>query len=141
MSRIYWDSMLFAYWLEDNPAYSSRVQQIYETMRERRDSLCTSVFTVGEVLAGPYKKGAIEEAAPIRDFFRSPRVEILPFTIDTADRFARIRAEHRISPADAIHLATAAQTGVDLFLTNDHRLAGKIIPGIHFIARMDVNLF
>lgn len=51
------------------------------------------------------------------------------------------RAGHRVSPADAIHLACAASAGIDLFLTNDHRLLPLIIPGIHFIANMDVNLF
>ena len=54
---------------------------------------------------------------------------------------ARIRAENRVSPPDAIHLASAAQAGVELFLTNDHRVRGLVIPGIDFIAGMDVNLF
>jgi len=75
------------------------------------------------------------------DAFLSPQIELLPFTPETADHYARIRGNHRVSPADAIHLASAAQYGVDLFLTNDRRLQGLTIPGIHFIAGMDVNLF
>jgi predicted nucleic acid-binding protein len=46
-----------------------------------------------------------------------------------------------LPPADAIHLASAAQAGTDLFLTNDKRLIGKVIPGIHFIASIDAQLF
>ena len=46
--------MLFVYWLEDHPAYADRVQQIIEAITRRRDTLCTSVFTLGEVLTGPY---------------------------------------------------------------------------------------
>jgi predicted nucleic acid-binding protein len=141
MSRIYWDSMLFIYWLEDHPQHAARIGEIQERMAERGDTLCTSVFSVGEVLTGPYKRGAVETAAQIREAFRSPGIELIAFTPDTADRFARIRGTHRVSPADAVHLASAAEAGVDLFLTNDHRLRPLIIPGIQFIAGLDVNLF
>jgi len=80
-------------------------------------------------------------AAQVREILRPPRVELLPFTAKTADVFARIRAENRVTPADAIHLACAAEAGVNLFLTNDRRLTGLIVPGIDFIAGMDVDLF
>jgi len=46
-----------------------------------------------------------------------------------------------LAPADAIHLACAAQAGVDVFLTNDQGLARQIVPGIQFIAGLDCNLF
>ena len=76
----------------------------------------------------------------IREFFQSSAVELLPFDAETAEIFARIRAEHNVSPADAIHLASAAQGRVDLFLTNDRQLCRLNIPGIHFIAGLDTNL-
>jgi len=141
VSRIYWDTMLFVYWLEDHPQHADRVQQIWAAMESRGDTLCSSVFTVGEALVGPYKRGALEVASEVREFLQPPHVELIPFTIDIADRYARIRGENRVSPPDAIHLASAAQAGVELFLTNDHRLQGLVIPGIDFIAGMDVNLF
>jgi predicted nucleic acid-binding protein len=141
VSRIYWDTMLFVYWLEGHPDHAARMSQIHKRMEERRDTLCTSALTLGEVLTGLYKRGALETATRIRERFRPPLVELLPFTPETADRYARIRGNHRVSPADAIHLASAAQTGVDLFLTNDRGLQRLAIPGIQFIAGMDVNLF
>jgi len=67
-------------------------------------------------------------------------VELLPFTVETAERYARIRGDNRVSPPDAIHLASAAHAGVNLFLTNDHRFARASDSGIDFIAGMDVNL-
>lgn len=133
--------MLFVYWLEDHPEFAPRVTQILEGMSSRGDSLCTSVFTVGEVLTGPYRRGEAEIAARIRNAFSSPKIELISFGPNTADRYAQIRAKHRVTPADAIHLASAAESGVDLFLTNDRRLQPLNIPGIHFIAGMDVNLF
>ncbi len=141
MSRIYWDSMLFIYWLEDHPQHAARMNRIHERMEARGDKLCTSVFTVGEVLTGIYKRGAMEIASQVWEAFRSPQIELISFTPEAADSYARIRASHRVSPADAIHLASAATAGVDLFLTNDGRLQSLAIPGIHFIAGMDVSLF
>jgi uncharacterized protein len=141
MSRIYWDTMLFVYWLEDHPLHAPRVRQILSKMEERQDQLYTSAFTVGEVLVGPYKLRALDTARRIREFFESSFVEIIPYTLKTADLYARMRADQGISPADAIHLACAAQVNTDLFLTNDASLAGKVVAGIHFIAGLNTNLF
>ena len=140
MSRIYWDTMLFIYWLEDHPRYGKRVQQIFERMRDRRDQLCTSSFAVGETLVGFHKRHAFETAARVRSFFRQDSVEVIPYTLETADLYAEIRAGTGLSSADAIHLACAASVGTDLFLTNDGKLVGKVIPGIQFIAGLDSNI-
>ena len=59
MSRVYWDSMLFIYLLEANPVYGTQVRRMHEGMLRRGDTLCTSVFTVGEVLTGPRKRNDI----------------------------------------------------------------------------------
>jgi hypothetical protein len=56
-------------------------------------------------------------------------------------RYGQVCAHSRVMPAGATHLARAAHTGVDLFLTNDRELPDLVIPGIHFIAGLDVNLF
>jgi predicted nucleic acid-binding protein len=141
MSRVYWDTMLFVYWLEDHPVYAKRVRNILAKMEERQDRLCTRSFTAGEVLVGPYKLKAPAVAKHIREVFESQFVEVLPFTLVTADLYARIRSQYAVSPADAIHLACAAEAKTDLFLTNDAALPGKVIPGIHFIAGLNTNLF
>jgi predicted nucleic acid-binding protein len=93
------------------------------------------------LLAGPYKAQAPEIAGTIRDFFTSSPIELIPFTLETAELYGKIRGEQRVSPADSIHLACAAQARTDLFLTNDATVARKVIPGIQFIARMDTDLF
>ena len=141
MSRIYWDTMLFIYWLENNPQFAKRVGAIRTRMEERGDHLITGAFTFGEILAGPYRIGAVKIADESKRLLRSVVSEVVPFTIETADHYARIRGALRLPPADAIHLACAAQAGADLFLTNDKNLIGKIVPGIHFIASLETQLF
>ncbi|MGA7684594.1 MAG: PIN domain-containing protein [Terriglobales bacterium] len=141
MSRVYWDTMLFIYWLEDHPQFAKRVDAIHSRMAERDDRLITGAFTFGEVLAGAYRKGAPKLADESRRMLQSVVAEVVPFTIETADRYAQIRGSLGIAPADAIHLACAAEAGTDLFLTNDKRLLGKIVPGIQFIASLDTQFF
>jgi predicted nucleic acid-binding protein len=141
MSLIYWDTMLFVYWFEAHPTYAERIRHILGKMEQRKDALCTSSFALAEMLVGPYKRVAPEVAERIREAFRPPFVQVLSFTSEAADHYAKIRSEIAVSPADAIHLACAAQAGVDLFLTNDRRLVGHIVPGIQFIAELETNLF
>jgi predicted nucleic acid-binding protein len=137
MSRVYWDTLLFVYLFEDHPGRAARLAQISEAMDRRGDTLCTSVFTLAEILGAPLEAGNAEVAARILEAMRAPRVELLPFTAAAAERCACIRAENRIALADAIHLATAAETRVERFLTHDPRLAELSIPGIGRIAGVD----
>lgn len=141
MSRIYWDTMLFIYWLEDHPQFAKGVNAIHSRMQERQDQLLTGAFTFGEVLAGAYRKRAAQVADESRRLLRDVVSEVIPFTLETADHYARIRGTLGLPPADAIHLASAAQAGTDLFLTNDKRLVGKFVPGIQFIALLDTQFF
>lgn len=133
--------MLFIYWLEDHPQFATRVSAIRARMQERGDELITSAFTFGEILAGAYRKGATHLADEIGGLLESVVAEVVPFTRETADHYADIRGRLGIAPADAIHLACAAQANADLFLTNDKRLSGKFVPGIQFIAGVDTALF
>jgi predicted nucleic acid-binding protein len=141
VSRIYWDTMLFIYWLEDNPHYAKRVDAIRSRMQERNDQLLTGALTFGEVLAGVYRKGAAALAGETKRLLQSVVSEVVPFTVDTADRYGQIRGSLGLPAADAIHLASAAHAGTDLFLTNDKRLVGKFVPGVQFIASLDTQFF
>jgi predicted nucleic acid-binding protein len=133
--------MLFVYWLEDNPQFAERVGVIHARMKERGDELVTSAFTFGEVLAGVYRAGAIRAADESRHLLQRVISEMVPFDLEASEHYAKIRGTQGVAPADAIHLACAAQSKVDLFLTNDKRLLGKFIPGIQFIATLETQLF
>jgi uncharacterized protein len=142
MSRIYWDTMLFIYWLEANPDFGKRVDAVWSRMQERNDQLITGALALGEVLAAAYKRGADRQRIKeVRVALESAVSEVIPFTSEAADLFGQIKGSWKIPPADAIHLACAASAGTDLFLTNDKSLAGKFVPGIHFIATLDTQFF
>jgi uncharacterized protein len=140
VSRIYWDSMLFIYWLENNPSFAKRISTIHARMQERQDQLITSAFTFGEVLAGAYRQGVSRQADETRGLLLSVVSEVVPFTLEAANHYARIRGTLNVAPADGVHLACAASAGTDLFLTNDKALVGRVIPGIQFVAGLDSNI-
>jgi predicted nucleic acid-binding protein len=141
VSRIYWDTMLFIYWLEENPQFGKRVDAIWSRMQERNDQLITGALALGEVFAGAHQRGANKERIQeVKTALENSVSAVIPFTAETADVYGRIKGSLKIPSADAIHLACAAMAGTDLFLTNDKNLVGKVIPGIQFIAGLDSNI-
>lgn len=141
MSRVYWDSMVFAYWLESHPSYALRIEYIFNSMMARGDRLCSNFLAMAEVTAGPLKIGNHDAVLRIEQFFDSGLVEMLPFDRKAAGEFARLRAMHGVRPADAIHLASASSAGIDVFLTNDSALHKLRVPRIQFIVGLNANFF
>jgi predicted nucleic acid-binding protein len=139
MTRVFWDTNLFIYLLQSHPEHGRRVEYLRRRSLERRDELCTSALAVGEVLAGVYRDKTEEDAARVLAGIQRT-VNVLPFTAEAMDLFGRLRAKHRTSAADTIHLACAAVAGVDLFLTNDKDLVKLHVPGIKFIANFNSDL-
>jgi predicted nucleic acid-binding protein len=133
--------MIHAYWFEDNDALSIRVQQIHDTMQQRGDQLCSSLFVLSELLVGPIKEHNLAAADAIEQFFDSDAVSMIPYARQSVRTFAELRANHGVKSLDAMHLAIAASAGVDLFLTHDRRLHKLILPGLPFIASLETDLF
>lgn len=140
MTRVFWDTMLFIYLFQADPKFGSRVASLRRRSLERGDEICTSALAIGEVLAGVYRDKSAIEATQIRNGIQKAGVRILPFDSGAMDTFGRIRAAHRTSAADTIHLSCAAAYGVDLFLTGDKALQKLHIPGIKFIDGLDTSL-
>lgn len=95
MSRIYWDTMLFAYLLENHDQFGEPAARIRERMLERGDSVVTSIFTLGELLVAPIRYERTELEYIVRDLLRPPHVEMIGMDEATMDRFARIRSRMR----------------------------------------------
>jgi uncharacterized protein len=136
MSRIFWDSNLFIYFLEGNDERSAATRKLRQSMLDRGDQLLTSTLTVGEILVKPSSRGDQARCRLYEDVLRRTAL-ILAFELETARRYATIRSTTSIKGPDAIQLACAGEAGVDLFVTNDRRLQGKQVEGIQFIIALD----
>jgi predicted nucleic acid-binding protein len=135
VSRIFWDTNLFIYLIEDFRDLSERVTVLRRRMLERGDELYTSALTLGEILIKPMEAGNESLARRYESVLLQGAV-IIPFDVEPAGLYASIRRDRTIRPPDAIQLACAAHARVDLFITNDERLSTKSIPHIHFVSSL-----
>ena len=136
MSRIFWDTNLFVYLVEDRGTRARKVVALRRWMIEREDELLTSALTLGEVLVKPMEAGD-EDLMRRYEHAIGSGATVLPFDDCAARRFAEIRRDRSIRAPDAIQLACAAAANVDLFVTNDDRLSRKHVRGIQFIQSLD----
>lgn len=137
MSRIFVDSNIFIYHFEDPGARGLRATEILRRIGERGDALIASALTLGEVLVKPIEQGNSLLEAKYRALLRGPLMSLAPFDANAGEIFARVRQDRKIKTPDAMHLATAASSGCDLFITNDDRLSRAFVPGIKFIVSME----
>jgi predicted nucleic acid-binding protein len=137
MSRVFWDTNLFIYLFEDYGKFSKSVSELRDRMLVRGDQLITSTITLGEVLVKPSEKGDVDLCRKYEDAIVRSAL-LLTFDLKAARSYGLVRGIDRYLRApDAVQLACAASAGVDVFVTNDHRLDRKNIPGIHFIVSLD----
>jgi predicted nucleic acid-binding protein len=136
VSRIFWDTNLFIYFLEDYGTLTESIQALRARMLARGDQLLTSTMTLGELLVKPASEGKADICRRYQQLLTSAAT-LLPFDVDAAGVYASLRCDRTLRAPDAVQLACAASAGVDLFITNDARLQGKQIPGIQFIVPLD----
>jgi predicted nucleic acid-binding protein len=137
MSRIFVDSNIFIYHFEDPGSRGHRATEILRRVGQRGDELMASALALGEVLVKPIQFGNSMLEAKYRALLRGPSVALAPFDAIASEIFARVRQDRRIKAPDAVHLACAASSNCDLFITNDDRLSTAYVPGIKFIVSMD----
>jgi predicted nucleic acid-binding protein len=136
MSRVFWDTNLFIYFLEGNNQLSLDTRRLRKSILARGDQLLTSALTLGEVLVKPLERGDRVLCAMYEDAINKT-ASLLPFDAKAAWKYAAIRYDRSLRAPDAMQLACAASANVDLFVTNDRRLQGKQVDGIQFIVALD----
>ena len=135
--KLYLDSMLWIYYFEGHTTFGPPTQSFVNRMRFAHHEFLSSNLILAEVLVVPKRNGDLFTATRYRRFCLSSAITLIPFTTDTAERFADIRATTRAKPADALHLALAASAGTDYFVTTDTKLHGLNIAGIATICPPD----
>jgi predicted nucleic acid-binding protein len=126
---IYIDANILIYSVERVMPYATPLATFWRWVEAQRLVVLTSELTVLETLVGPMKAGDLAlEARFRRALFSSSELTVLPVTRSILERAARLRADYSgLKTPDAIHAATALETGVATFITNDtsfQRIAG-----------------
>jgi uncharacterized protein len=136
MSRIFWDTNIYIYLFEQYGKLSEKAAGLRARMLTRGDQLLTSTLTLGEILVKPMEEGNLDLCARYEHAISTTSV-LVPLDAAAARIYAALRQDRRLRAPDAIQLACAAAVGTDLFITNDGRLQGKQIAGIHFITSLE----
>ena len=133
MTRIFWDTHLFLYLFEGGTS-ADDVKRLRERMLARGDKLFTSSVTMAEILVRPVAAGV--GVADVYETAIARAATILPFDATAARHYAALRADRSMAGTDAMQLSCAAAAGIDMFITNDDRLSGKVVPGVKFITSL-----
>ena len=134
MTRIFWDTSLFLYLFEGGDR-ADEVRRLRERMIARGDRLFTSSVTLAEVLVRPME--ARSDLANRIEAAMTRAATILPFDHAAARRHAELRSDKALAAHDLLQLSCASVAGIDMFITNDDRLSGQVIPGVKFISPLD----
>jgi predicted nucleic acid-binding protein len=137
MSKVFLDTNIFIYLIEDRGTNGKRAVELLDRMSKRHDSVYTSALTLGEVLTLPLQKEDVKLADQYERILTSPEVHLLDFDLVSARIYAKVRLDKSIKAPDAMQLSVAAAAQCDLFVTNDDRLSRKIVPGIHFVSGLE----
>jgi predicted nucleic acid-binding protein len=139
VSRIFWDTNLFIYFFQQHPTYAKSIARLRSKMMQRGDELVTSWMTVGEVQVQPRMRGNRTLGLSLRNSI-TEAAKVVDFNKMAAELYVEIRATTKVKGPDAIQLACAASSGVELFVTNDTALHKVRVDGIHFIVSIETAL-
>jgi predicted nucleic acid-binding protein len=120
---VYLDSVICIYAVEGAPSFQARARAQLAVMRAAGDQPAISDLTWLECRVKPIRLGDAVALADMEAFLTGSDVARVPMTTAVYERACRVRAVHNYKLADALHLASAIESGCGVFLTNDHRLS------------------
>jgi predicted nucleic acid-binding protein len=114
------DTSVWIYHLEGSTVYGRAADSVLEAVAKERIRAVGSELLLLELLVAPLKKGLQDAADEIElALLHFPNLELMPVTRAVLLRAAEIRARYELRTPDAIMLATAAESGATLAITND----------------------
>lgn len=121
--RLFVDTAPIIYFIEEHPAYIDEVSDIFNKTAEGTVQVVTSVITLIEVLAKPYKFGQDNIVDVYKDFFSNSKgFSVMSIDTGIAELTAKIRAEFGFKVPDALQLAIFEHNDCEYFVTNDKQL-------------------
>ena len=127
--KVYLDTNIFIYAVEDVVEYASTVSALFSLIEDGATAAFTSELTLAEVLPKPFEAGRQDIAEVYQEMLRSSSwLSLVPVERSILIEAARLQGALTLRLPDAIHVATALATGCDVLLSNDQRLRAP--PGV-----------
>lgn len=123
-SKIYLDTAIFIYYLEQNQFYFNKTRNFFKLCFNNENiGLFTSAVTIEEYCVFPVSENNAESIENFDKFIDGMDISVIPVSRTIALEAAKFRAKYKgVKALDAIHLATAYVSGCSLFVTNDKQL-------------------
>jgi len=129
---LYFDTAPIIYYVEEHPAYIDKMDAIIAYIKQNSIQVICSAMTLTEILPHPIKLGKPLLVKEYRDILLNSReFKIVPILQKIAESAAQLRADYNLKTPDALHIATAIESGCTIFLTND--LGIKRVKGIRVL--------
>ncbi len=116
---VYFDANSVIYSVEKHPVYWPLLQPLWQAAKGQSIEIVSSELVLMEVLVGPLKAGDTALVNAYEQLFHQSQTRLLPITQSILREAARLRVTTKLKTPDALHAATAQQTGCALFVTND----------------------
>lgn len=130
MRRLYWDSCIFIYRVQQVAPWHERIALRLDQVAATPYRLVVTDLTRMECRVLPLRQGDDDMRDRYDATFVRPEIERVACTSTVFDLATELRAQQGLKTPDALHLAAALDAGCDEFWTNDDRLekaaAGRI---------------
>jgi len=114
------DTAIFIYHFEENPTYLPLTRELLSSIEMGERKGVTSAITLMEIIVKPLALGQIDVARKYEAMLVNfPNLDIVDLDRDVIRQAARLRAEYRIRPPDALQVSASLLYGADAFITND----------------------
>jgi predicted nucleic acid-binding protein len=120
----YFDTSIFVYSVENNQEFGAICHELMQGIETSQLSAITSELTLSETLVFPFRNAHLETQRKYQEIIEtSGGLLVVPVIRHILIQAAELRAATpSLKTPDAIHLATALETGCEVFLTNDSRI-------------------
>lgn len=116
---VYVDSVVLIYSVERYPSYWPLLQPLWLAAQAGGIEVVSSELIILETLVGPLKSANASLEKAFEEALFNTELRLLPITQTVLREAARLRALGSLRTPDALHAATALQSGCASFLTND----------------------
>jgi predicted nucleic acid-binding protein len=133
---VYVDTAVLIYSVEANPNYRELLRPLWLKLKASELEVISSELSLMEVLIVPLRNNDTALVNDYEQLMLEGDMKLIPISQTILREAARLRATTNLRTPDAIHAATAINTGCTLFLSNDRGF--RAIPNLSAVILQDV---
>ncbi len=126
IKKLFIDTSVFIYLLEDHPLYSSKIINLFDYCQKHHIELTTSSISFMEFCVKPYEQNKTEVIEHFKELLIDMDITLYTVNIEIAEIAAKLRAEYKLKSMDALQIAVKKYSESDRIVNNDKELSGKL---------------